>query len=745
MAPLLAVKQTIPPVPPGAVRRAALENRLSYGGTRLTLVVAPAGWGKTALLSRWAADLGPSTRVAWLSLDAGDAEPVRFWRYLISALQATSDVVGPEAPRALTLPGSSPLDQAIPLLLNDLAGTDVAHVLVLDDFHLVDSSEVHEQVEYFLSYLPANVRLVVASRQDPPLPVARLRARGQLTELRADDLRFDRAETSAMLSALTGWAVDEPTSGAASTRTEGWAAGLQLVGLGLRTRPAADGWELAAGRDRHVLDFFSAEVLPALTGRQRDLLIRSTPLERLSGPLCDAALLTTGSATVLDELERASLFVTALDAGHEWYRCHQLFREALLRDTAEGTAPIDDRHDVLRRAADWFEQRGLLDEAVGHLVRAGDDRAATLLAASQPWFFDRGLTGSFLALGDSLPAGSATPELALALAYAAESSGRRNRIAYWLDACEAALGPDSAVPGWRDPRAALLMMRGLVGTPDDEAEQSLELIRSSVAREREAGETEPHTALLALGAALVHNGQFDRAADVLGDRWRSRDRGEWAVGVVLQLAGLLGFALIELDRGPDLQRLLREAGPLADRVESDWATADSSVALLRLVQGRSLYLGGRPRESRDLLRGLATSDGPARAWARLLRSVYLADAELACGDRSAGRAALGTARDLATDEPVPAFVLVMLEDAEARIGRGAARAAVRSGGMVEQLTDRELAVLRALAGPASQREIGALLYLSINTIKAYTKSLYRKLGVGSRAEAVAAGRELGLI
>ena len=252
------------------------------------------------------------------------------------------------------------VDLALPMLLNELAASAAQHVLVLDDYHVLADPRIHEAVEYLVTYLPPSLRLVIAGRADPPLPIARLRARGDLTELRAAQLRFSPDEAAALVSAVAGHGLDGSAAAALWERTEGWAAGLQLAALALRANPAK-----VHGDDRHLLDYFTAEVLPGLAARQRDLLVRAAPLERLSGALCDAALQATGSAEVLAELVRADLFVAALDDEQQWYRCHHLLRDALSRHTTA------DSGEVLGRAAAWFADQDRIDDAVVHLLRAG--------------------------------------------------------------------------------------------------------------------------------------------------------------------------------------------------------------------------------------------------------------------------------------------------------------------------------------------------------------------------------------
>jgi len=743
--PLLTVKHRIPPIRSGAVRRSALEQRLRSAGTGLTVVVAPAGWGKTSLLSAWAAEPGDGVRVAWVSLDETDDEPNRFWRYVFTALHGVDDAIGAAPLDALQVPGVDPVDLALPLLLNELATTSTEHVLVLDDFHVLRDSRIHESVEFLVGYLPPSLRLVIAGRADPPLPIARMRARGELTELRAAELALSRDESAALLTSVSGADLGADETAAVWERTEGWAAGLQLAGLARRGGRGTPMTPRLRVDDRHLLDYFTAEVLPAISSRQRELLVRAAPLERLSGALCDAALQVTGSREVLAALDRADLFLVALDDDHEWYRCHHLFRDVLLREP--GGSETGGR-DVLRRAADWFLQQDRRDDAVRHLLRADDPNAAAqLLESSEPWFFERGAAATFLVIGELLPPSTVPPNLAISLAYACATSGRLDRVGHWLDLADAGISPDTEVHGWQNPRAAALMLRAVIGTPDKDAAEAVELCRLAVELEAAAGGQGLQVALAALGSALARDGRFAEAAEILAGTWRNRDNFSWSPGVTLQIGGNLGLSLLELGRDGDLEALLREALPLVDGAERRWGDAAGPVvAMLRLVQGRALYLRSDAAGARAVLnRAVSLAELAALPTSYVLALVYLADAELGCGDRVAARSALARAREQVGDEPVTPTAMGMLQDAETRIGRIASRTARRTGVLAEELTDRELAILRVLPGAATQREIGRAMFLSVNTVKAYNKSLYRKLGVASRQDAVAAARELGLI
>jgi len=745
-SPLLAVKYAIPAGRTAVVARTRLESRLDTAA-KLTVVAAPAGCGKTSLVSRWAAGAAVDAPVAWVSLDESDDEPVRFFSYVLTALSQVSDQISSAAAEALLSSSDGPMSQALPLLLNELAVASARHVLVLDDYHVITHPDIHGSMEFLLSYLPLALRIVVSSRSDPPLPLARMRVRGELTELRAHDLQFDPDESLALLSAVTASKPDPLTASAIQDQTEGWAAGLQLAGLALRANSRDEVTSPVRGNDRHLFDYFTTEVFPSLAPAQRDLLVRAAPLELLSGSLCDAALGVRGSAGVLAELERADLFVVALDTEREWYRCHRLLRDVL--GWSPAAEPDDAIRDVLRRAARWFTDQAHIDDAVRRLLSARDyGAAADLLLARHQWFLERGWSATYLALGERLPEAAVRPQLALFLTYAAETSGHRDRVVHWLDVCAQHIDEHTVVDGWRSPRAAELSLRGVLAISASEPDQAIAVCERALALEAAAGTEQHPVALVALGRAYGLAGRFEDGARILLESWRMRGQGRWSTGVDLQVAGLLSLFLLALEAHGELDRLLLEALPLAAVAEREWGEAAAAhvVALIRVVEGRRSYQKGDLALARNqLAHGLSLAEVAARPLYSVAGLLFLADAELGAGDRAAARAALVRAREVVDNEPVTPFLLTWLNDAETRIGRVAARTAADSGALFEELTDRELSILRLLPGSATQREIATALFLSINTVKAYNKSLYRKLGVGGRQDAVRAARRLGLI
>ena len=319
---LLATKLHLPRPPPGYVPRPRLAQALGEGLARgRVCVCAPAGFGKTALLAEWVQ--GSRCPVAWLCLDAGDSDPARFWRYVVAALDRArpglagrvSPLVGPPPPRSF--------EGLVTALINELAAQPGADevVLVLDDYHLIDSEPVHASVAFLLEYQPPGLHLVLASRADPPLPLARLRAAGQLAELRADDLRFTAEEAAVLLRETVGGDLPGTMVGALAARTEGWAAGLQLAALSLRRRPDVTGFVAAfSGTHRYVMDYLADEVLEGQPGEVREFLLETSVLDRLSGALCDAVTGRTGSQVMLEQVERANLFLVPLDEVRGWWR-----------------------------------------------------------------------------------------------------------------------------------------------------------------------------------------------------------------------------------------------------------------------------------------------------------------------------------------------------------------------------------------------------------------------------------------
>ncbi len=370
---LLTTKISIPPARSNIVPRPRLTERMNAAiQGPLTLVVAPAGWGKTTLLHAWHADASRMNwPLAWVSLDAGDNDPIRFWTYVITALTLVHPGVGTLPLTLLQTTPPPPIKVVLTALLNALNQLPTDTVLVLDDYHLIEAEDIHDALGYLVEHLPANMHLVIASRHDPLLPLARLRGRGHLSELRADHLRFTLQETTAFLTEVMGLPLSREEVSTLQARTEGWIAGLHLAALSLQGHDdVANFIEAFTGSHRYVVDYLVEEVLSHQPAGIQDFLVQTCFLDRLSGPLCDAVRRRDDSQALLEQIEQSNLFLVALDDQRQWYRYHHLFAE-VLHSRLQQTQPalVAELH---RRASRWYEQRQLFEEAVTHALSVPD-------------------------------------------------------------------------------------------------------------------------------------------------------------------------------------------------------------------------------------------------------------------------------------------------------------------------------------------------------------------------------------
>lgn len=367
---VLRTKLFVPPVRADAVPRPRLVARLGdEGHRRFTLVSAPAGFGKTTLVAEWVARSG--LPVAWVSLDEGENDPASLLEYLVAALRTVDERFGAAIAGLLRTSQAPEPKLALTHLINEIAAGDTELALVLDDYHAITAQSIHDAVAFLVEHLPGRMHLVMTTRADPPLPLARWRARGRMREVRAADLRFAADETAAFLNERMGLSLSDEDLAALAARTEGWITGLQLAAISLQDRDDASEFVREfAGDDRYVLDYLTEEVLRHQPEPVQRFMLRTSILGRLSAPLCDAVTGETDGRATLERLETANLFVTALDGRREWYRYHHLFAD-LLRYRLE--AQEGDRVAELHsRASAWFEGEGLTNEAIKHAVRARD-------------------------------------------------------------------------------------------------------------------------------------------------------------------------------------------------------------------------------------------------------------------------------------------------------------------------------------------------------------------------------------
>ena len=441
--PILATKLYAPPARTEWVRRLRLIQRLEEGvqkGHRLALVSAPAGFGKTTLLSEWVASCGRP--VAWLSLDEGDSDPVRFLAYLIAALQKIEAGFGAGVMAALHSTQPPSMEAGLTALINEIATISEPFALVLDDYHLVTAQPIQAGLAYLLDHLAPQMHLCVASRADPPLPLGRLRARGQLTELRIADLRFTIDEAAAFLNSCVGLNLSKAEVAALDARTEGWIAGLQMAALSMRGRKDVPEFiKTFTGTHRFVLDYLVEEVLDQQSPGVQEFLLRTSVLERLVAPLCDAVADGSDSQAILIQLDRDNLFLIPLDGERRWYRYHRLFAD-LLRGRLELTQP-DLAPALQRRASRWYEEKGLIAEAVGYALAANDiERVVRLVAGNALSLVYYGELRTLVRQLASLPdeVVCAQPWLRVAYAWTLAYAGDFDRVEPLLQEAEESLG-----------------------------------------------------------------------------------------------------------------------------------------------------------------------------------------------------------------------------------------------------------------------------------------------------------------
>jgi LuxR family transcriptional regulator, maltose regulon positive regulatory protein len=596
-AALLGTKLYIPRSRRGLVPRPRLSERLDRGAaSRLTLVSAPAGFGKTTLVTEWLA-AGPAAPAderlaAWLSLDRADNDPASFWTYVIAALRTVASGVGESALTLLQAPQPPPIETVLTALLNDLGTTAGDIVLVLDDYHVIDTSDVQDGMAFLLDHLPPWLHVVIASRADPALPLARWRARGELAEIRAAELRFRPDEAAAYLNETMGLQLTARDVAALEARTEGWIAALQLAALSMQGREDVAGFIACfAGDDRYVVDYLVEEVLQRQSDRVQAFLLQTCILGRLSGPLCDAVTGQGGGKAMLEALDRGNLFLVPLDDRRRWYRYHHLFADVLqarLLDERPGQVP-----DLHRRASVWYEQNGESSVAIGHALAAEDfERAADLvelaISVMSKTRQEARVRGWLEAIPDEVV--RVRPVLIVAFAWVLLSvgefesvEGRLRDAERWLDATTGT-GQGSPAPPAEMVVANEEEYRRLPAT--------IEVYRAAQALAR----SEP------LGAIRHARRALDLAPE---DDHRGRASASGLMGLAFWTSGDLEAghsAYAECAAG------LRRAGHIADIFGCAIALADIRSAQGRLGEAMRTYeqaLQGAPEQGGPVLRGTA--------------------------------------------------------------------------------------------------------------------------------------------
>jgi LuxR family transcriptional regulator, maltose regulon positive regulatory protein len=716
-----AGKIQIPELPSGLVSRTGLVNKLKANQTfPVVSVTAPAGYGKTTLLAQWA--LRDSRSFAWVSLDERDSDPLVLLRDIAAALHAVVPLQA-SVLEALASPVASVWDAALPRVGSVFTARAGRVVLVLDDVHLLRSRESAELIGTLAGHLGGECALVLAGRWTTRLPMPALRAAGKLLEVGTDDLAMTAKEARLLLGRC---GVSSTLEEAADLvhHCEGWPAALHLSGNA----------RVTGGQEDVVVDFISSECLSRLRPESLRFLERTSVLERLSGELCDSVLQRGGSGKELRRIERSNLFLIPLDREGSWFRYHRLFREALLRE-------LQNREPELipllhRRAAAWYEAHGELEPALSHAHRARDtDHAAAIVSRIVlPAYYDGRVADVETWLGwfDDPRLLARHPLVAVIGGFIHVLRGSRLEAEGWLRIAERRLAGKS-----RSRRSSLIAVRASIGAggPDEMAADA-----SAALSGLPADSPLRPSALLALGAANLLRGDSDEADAVFSSAKGEAER----LGVTdVPVLAVAERSLIAAARGDHAAAdgLAKEALELVDRSRLE-KYATSSLALA--AAARAALRLGRWAEARRLLRDVRElgERGPTLLpWLTGQTLIEEARAQLALRDLKSVSARLAEFDELLADEPA----LAALADDAAALSRDVASLPDRTDSVTAGLTAAELRLLPFLATHLSFREIGETLYVSRNTVKTEAISVYRKLGISSRSEAVARAVELGLI
>ncbi len=603
--PLLATKTRFPQLPLDWTARPRVSGlMLKALQHKLALISAPAGYGKTTLVIEGLR--GCKKKAAWVSLDAGDNVPANFWTYLITALQNVIPDICQPALNVLRSSQTPPIRWLQNTLINALCNYNDDLVLVLDDYHTIESAEIHESVNYLVENLPPQVHLVITSRSDPSLPLARWRVKGEVAEVRAADLSFTAGEAAAFIKNLTGITLEEKDLTALEKRTEGWIAGLKMAALSLQKQKDVSGYiRDLSGSNRYIMDYLIEEVLDQQPPEIRQFLLDTSILTRLCGPLCDAVTGRTGSQAILARLETANLFVSPLDNERCWYRFHHLFAGILHNQLAKsGPDPVDLLH---QRASLWYQQQGYTEEAIDHALLGRDvERAANLLESIAPALLGRGQSLKVLGYRTQIPDSFIRSHLWLGVsfAWAALLSHQWELLSGFLSAAGAALAgdPDKLSPASRTGlphiRGHLLSIQGYIAQAQGDIARSIEL---SEAANRELPESDYATRsanLINLAINYLLIGDVIKAIPYFQDaQKRGLESGNYAVALSAQT--YLASIEIQRSRLDQAAVICRETIELGARLGEGTPLPYTAIAYILL--GQLLYEQNDPESAAGAL------------------------------------------------------------------------------------------------------------------------------------------------
>jgi LuxR family maltose regulon positive regulatory protein len=730
------------PRPEHVIRRRLLDLLRDALGFKLTVISAPTGYGKTTLLAHWRGVEEAEVPFAWVSLDEQDNDPIRLWRHIVESLRQAvpeEEAFGTDVLVGLSAVGQRFVGTTLPTLINELAELSHPVVLVLDDYQFVTEEDAHEAVGFFLDHLPENVHLVVSSRSDPPLPLGRLRATGEMNEIRTEQFAFSEEEADCLLNEKLGLDIGPDGLAVLLERTEGWPAGIYLASLSLQNKEDKHAFiESFRGSNRYIVGLLGEEVLAGLGEEVRQFLLETSVLRAMTGPLCDAVTGREGSARLLRELVASNLFVVLLDEQGEWYRYHHLFSELLLYELKSSRPDVV---PVLRhRASVWLEDAGYVEGAIRQATAAEDyERVGLLVARHWYGYVVAGQRATVERWLEALPEERITRDAALVLvkAWICALGGQREESSRYLSLArsiphEGPL-PDGATSV--ESGAAILQATFAYGGVQDGVEAARH------AAELEPVESSPWAAMtrFALGSGLYLSGDLARARKPLEEALVLTGEGERLVRMVT--LSFLSFVATDEGHLEEAESRAREARAL---VESLRPHRIPQTSLAPLALGRALAERGKLEQAQEELESALSarrSLSGLSPWPTLIGLLALAQVRAARSDRAEARAALAEARIILEDSPDAGIFPELLGHQERKLRARKPR----EGQLDGELTEREFDVLRLLGGELSTRQMAQNLYVAPSTVRTQIKSIYRKLGVSSREQAVEEAVARGLL
>ena len=738
---LITTKLYVPKPRQGLVSRPALLERISEGiSEKLTLISASSGYGKTTLMAEWLSERGKNYPVGWYSLDEEDNDPARFLSYLIAALQNVQEGLGQDS-SAMLQGAQNPSDTSIlSLLINELSVVPFDFALVLEDYHVIELREIHQAVVFLLEHLPQKMHLVILSRADPPFPLARLRARGELAEIRAKDLRFSYDDAEMLLLSMVGLRLLEEDIQILLNRTEGWITGLQLAALSIQGREnPSDMIATFGGGHEYIVDYLVEEVLERQPENLKTFLLQTSILGRMKGSLCDVLTGQSDGEVTLEQLEKANLFVTSLGGEQRWYRYHHLFAD-VMANRLQRFYP-EQISELHLRAAKWFEQNNLFSEAVEHALAGNDFHlAAEIVEFQATELLKTGRLSTLMGWLNRFPKEiiNERPRLGIGSAWVYLLIGKLEIIESFLAIAEQQI---DGLEDRDDLRGQIAAIRAYAATQLGNLDQAIEQAQHAFELLPKDDHTVRCVVAFVLGGVYYTQQDFPNA---LTSMQEASQLGEQAGNIFLAVSALSAVGDLFRLQGnqAESEKTYYQAMQLGTGRSGQplpiTAGVHSALAELRLAQKD--FVSARQYATK----GLELAEKIVNAEGQVLCYLTLAQIEHLEGNHDEARSALEKAKHLAAKNQLPQGREEQIIAYEKTI-LAALSGDGDQGILIDRLSERELEILQLFAEGFSNQDIAEKLIISPGTVKAHSSNIYRKLDVRNRAQAVLAAREMNIL